>query len=178
MAHVEIKAAAPFDDTHTNTSRQKTNANLVHIRESATGNFGILLFFLRGGGTHFEGEIERFMGRRAHQQGEEGRGRLTKFIKNQQKRKENQKREKCFVFYYFFWEKKGMKRPPTSPATWFLVLPHTGRAARQLPAALFPNKKIKYSTTDLTIDLYFLFRFFFLRAVYFVFFHSFIYFSG
>ena len=49
MAHVEIKAAAPFDDTHTNTSRQKTNANLVHIRESATGNFGILLFFLRGG---------------------------------------------------------------------------------------------------------------------------------
>ena len=102
MAHVEIKAAAPFDDTHTNTSRQKTNANLVHIRESATGNFGILLFFLRGGGTHFEGEIERFMGRRAHQQGEEGRGRLTKFIKNQQKRKENQKREKCFVFYFFF----------------------------------------------------------------------------
>ena len=69
-----------------------------------------------------------------------------------------------------------MKRPPTSPATWFLVLPHTGRAARQLPAALFPNKKIKYSTTDLTIDLYFLFRFFFTSCLFcFFFIHSFIF---
>ena len=170
MAHVEIKAAAPFDDTHTNTSRQKTNANLVHIRESATGNFGILLFFFEGGGNTFRRRNRTIYGTPRAPTRRRRKRTANEIYQEPTETERKSKERKMFRLLFFFLEKK--RDETTTDESGYLV----SRATTHWPGrTTTPRRALSKQENQIFDNRFndrslFSFSVFFLRAVYFVFF--------